>query len=72
MKKTFRDQCIEYILDLIMKQPEHSDLIPELLNYLGDVFNCDRISIYAARQRIYAWYRLAEYEITDSDSSIIG
>lgn len=71
MKKTFRDQCIEYILDLIMKQPEHSDLIPELLNYLGDVFNCDRISIYAARQRIYAWYRLAEYEITDSDSSII-
>lgn len=65
MKKSYHDQNLEAIIGLFMNIPENCDGVPILLEHLGQLFNCDRITVYKNQKQTYCWCLKPDYEIMD-------
>lgn len=75
MKKNFHDYIIGYVMDILLKNPDKEKAIPQVLKLVGNIFNCDRITIYEKNKQTLKYYKEwvsnPIYQREEKDTSII-
>lgn len=70
MQKAFHDHIIEYVTRILLEVPNQQQAVSEVLQLLGKIFDCDRITLYQNRKGSFhlmqAWYSDEVYKLEES------
>lgn len=75
MKKTFHDHVIEYVMRILLENPNKETAILKLLKLVGNIFDCNRITIYERQDEqlllCHEWVSSEVYQLNDTTIPII-